>query len=222
MKYFSLLCLLILFQLAAFAQQGYKTDNSSNSKSYTNSHSNEQSGLGKNIISFAPLQVFLTNSDQSKPEAAIQLAFERIFNNELLSVKLPVSITLDNPYVYLTPTIKLYPKRQGTVKYAIGPQFLIGFGKGTYHEYFFDQSTQISTSKTITIDRKQLGFMVNNSLNITLFKSFYVGLDAGLGILYYDNLPGDQYYSSLYNPIFNTNSNLQPAFQFAFAMGYRF
>jgi len=204
------------------AQQGYKTDNSSTSKSHTKNQSYDESGLGKNILSFSPLQVFVTNSDQSQPEAAIHLAFERIFENELLSVKLPVSVSLGNPFVYITPTVKLYPKRQGTVKYAIGPQFLLGFGKGTYHQYIYDQTTQMTTNKTITMDRKQLGFMVNNSLNVTLAKAFYVGLDAGLGILYYDNLPNDQYYNTMYNPILNTNTNLQPTFQFAFAMGYRF
>ena len=121
------------------------------------------------------------------------------------------------------PTLKLYPMKQGVVKYAVGPQLLFGTGDGTYQDYYYDQNSGMSSTKDITVTRRQFGFMVNNSVNFTIAKALYVGLDGSLGIIYYDNLPKDiYYYNQGLTPFSSNNSRINPSFQLNFNMGYRF
>jgi hypothetical protein len=81
----------------------------------------------------------------------------------------------------------------------------------------------MSYARDITVNHRQFGFMINNSVNFTVAKALYIGLDASLGIIYYDNLPKDiYYYNSGLTPFSNNNSNISPSFQLNFNMGYRF
>ncbi len=218
MKYVSLLIALFMFQLSSTAQ-GYRTSNTEKDKKAPK----EAVKYGKNIISFSPVQVVLTDAEQSSPDVAVAFAYERIFNNNLVAFRLPVSLSLTNNYFYVMPTLKLYPMRQGVAKYAVGPQLLFGSGDGTYQDYYQDPVSGMSYTRNITVNRRQFGFLINNSVNFTIAKALYVGLDASLGIIYYDNLPKDIYnYNSGLTPFSSTNSRISPAFQLNFNMGYRF
>ena len=212
MKQIMIMLVVLLAGVSAQAQ-GYHTEsNASGSKSSNTS-------FGKNILSFSPVQLIVTNANQDVPDVGVSLAYERIFNNKMMSFKLPVSFSLNNHYTYIMPMLKLYPAKQGVVKYAVGPQLLIGMGDGTYHSYSQD-SNGVSHFQTNTIKRHQLGFLVNNSINFTLAKAFYIGLDASLGIIYVDNMPRDTFYYTGVMP--TTNNAISPAFQMNFCMGYRF
>jgi hypothetical protein len=207
-----------MFQLSATAQ-GYRTNNIEKEKKAPI----ESLTYGKNIISFSPVQIVLTDVEQSSPDVAVAFAYERIFNNNLVAFRLPVSLSMKNNFFYVMPTLKLYPTQQGIVKYAVGPQLLFGSGDGTYQDYYQDPVSFMTYTKAITINRRQFGFLINNSVNFTIAKAFYVGLDASLGIIYYDNLPKNSYnyFSSNLTQFTTQNSRISSAFQLNFSMGYR-
>jgi len=219
MKYVSLFIAIFMFQLSATAQ-GYRTNNIEREKKAPK----ESPTYGKNIISFSPVQIVLTDVEQSSPDITVAFAYERIFNNNLVAFRLPVSLSMKNNFFYVMPTLKLYPRKQGIVKYAVGPQLLFGSGDGTYQDYYQDPVSGMTKTKNITIHRRQVGFLINNSVNFTIAKAFYVGLDASLGLIYYDNLPKNSYNYFSSNQILYTtqNSRISPAFQLNFSMGYRF
>lgn len=178
---------------------------------------------GKNIISILPMQIVgnggnnTVNETNDGTDINIGLAYERVFKNEHLSVKIPFSFSINNPgYYYIMPTAKLYPTGQGIVKYAIGPQFYIGTGK-IKHTYTIYNSYPYYTShdSVTTVNKSQLGFMINNSLNVTILDNIYMGIDLGLGVFYYDSENKNSNNQSAVNPF-------DPAVQINFSMGYRF
>ena len=172
--------------------------------------------LGKNIIAFSPMRFAAGDLlGDGYGYATVGFSYERVFNNEYLSAKLPIHFTIDRAGVLFMPTIKLYPKKQGIVKYAVGPQFLVAFVNDYYYNYYSSYS-----NARIYDTRRQFGFALNNSLNFTISKHFFLELDASLGILYYDNFKdlqknGQYYYND--SPL-----NLNQSFKAGFAMGYRF
>jgi hypothetical protein len=191
--------------------QGYKK--TTKEKTYT------KTKLGKDILSFSPMQVILTSANQSQPDLTVGLSYERIFDNEYMGVKLPVHASLQENYFYIMPTLKIYPTRQGVVRFAVGPQLLMGVGKGTYQVSHFDQNGMFQYKQLVVATRKQFGFLLNPSLNVTMAEHFYLDVESSLGIMYYDNMPyaNSSYYGSYYS-----NNPVNPAFQFSFAFGYRF
>ena len=219
MKYVSLFIALVLFQLSASAQ-GYRTNNIEKETKAPK----EAPTYGKNIISFSPVQIVFSDVEQSSPDVAVAFTYERIFNNNLVAFRLPVSLSMKNNFFYVMPTLKLYPRKQGIAKYAVGPQLLFGSGDGTYQDYYQDPVSFMTYTKDITMNRRQVGFLINNSVNFTIAKAFYVGVDASLGIIYYDNLPKNSYnyYSSNLTQFTTQNSRISPAFQLNFSMCYRF
>ncbi len=172
--------------------------------------------LGKNIISFSPMRFVVSNlMGDGTGYATVGFSYERVFNNEYISAKMPVNFTIDRTGVVFLPTIKLYPKKQGVVKYAVGPQFLVAVVDDYYYNYYSSNS-----NARIYDTRRQFGFALNNSLNFTVSKHFFLELDASIGLLYYDSfndlkIQGSYYYND--SPL-----NLNQAFNAGFGMGYRF
>lgn len=230
----SLLMVMVLSQ-TIFAQ-GYRVNRTNEKKVNV-----RNLDYGKNIFSFSPVQILLTNMDQSNPDVAVGFSYERIFNNEHIGLKLPFSFRLntdnnnnyygnlnnnDGPYLYFMPTIKLYPLGQGPVKYAVGPQLLFAYGQDSYYSEIYNSTTGQYNTQLMTGDRTQFGFLINNSVNFTVVKNLYIGLDAGLGLVYYDNMPqaSNNYYYSSYYPTntYRRNNSVSPSFQLNFNMGFRF
>lgn len=179
--------------------------------------------LGPNMLSFAPLQVLQTSHYDSSPDVAIGISFERVLDNEVAAIKLPVSFSLKKNYYYIMPVLKLYPMKQGPVKYAIGPQLLVGMGDGQYTDTYVDPLSGMYITQTRTIHRRQLGFLINNSLNFTVARNFYMGMEAALGIIYYDNLPaGISNNTTVFSLSPLGDSKISEAFNLNFCMGFRF
>lgn len=193
--------------------QSYRID-----QTESNKRAPLQSGaLGKNIISFTPMQIMSMNLEDDGPDFTVGLSYERIFNNELISVRLPLSISLTQPnFYYFMPTLKIYPKKQGIVKFAVGPQFLFAYGNDEYVRYV--NSPSGGYSQTVEDVRKQFGFLINNNVNFTFSRNVFLALDYSLGLKYYDNFPAD--FNSL-SP-FGSESNITPVFQLNFNLGVRF
>lgn len=176
--------------------------------------------LGHNIISFTPMGFYANTSPYNSTfNPYIGIQYERIFNSGLLSVAMPINFSIDNLRgVFASPTIKLYPKKQGIAKYAIGPQFIINYFEDEFESYnpTFGYFNQIET-------RRQFGFGINNSLNFTISKHFYIGMDATVGILYYDSFVNgrNDYYKDNYYDI-TPFGNLNQFFKMGCAIGVRF
>ncbi|MBP6334802.1 MAG: hypothetical protein KA444_04955 [Bacteroidia bacterium] len=183
----------------------------------------ETSGYGKNIISFSPIQITAINpiNDERDADVCVNFSYERISENEAFGFKLPVSFSLKDPYYYIMPVLKIYPFKQGVVKYAIGPQFYFGFGE--IERRFSSYNYPYTPDTTINVNKTQVGFMINHSLNFSIMQNFYMGIEASLGINYYDSNKDEDYQlDSYYYPDNYNDSQFYPAFHMGFAMGYRF
>ncbi|MGI9190587.1 MAG: hypothetical protein ACR2IL_00600 [Chitinophagaceae bacterium] len=161
----------------------------------------------KHTLAFHPLHV---NADDF---IGVGFSYERTINNNF-GIKVPMMVSLNQPYVNLGVSAKFYPRKnsQDVVAYAIAPTLYFGKGEDHNREYTWDPLTgqeNILISKT---PRTQIGFLLNHSLNVYVANQVYLGLDGGIGINYYDN-------KAFRN---NPNSNLSFAAQFHMAIGYRF
>ena len=151
------------------------------------SESGSSSTFGRNIISISPMQLLVIKhlDSQDNTDVGVNFAYERISKNEYFGFKLPVTFSLKSPYYYFMPALKIYPFGQGPVKFSFGPQFYVGTGQYDYdyNSYDYPYTTDIHIRK----DRTQVGFLINTSINFTIMQSFYLGLEAGLGINYYES-----------------------------------
>lgn len=121
--------------------------------------------------------------------------------------------------VYLMPGVKFYPTGMGKVKYAVGPNAVIGMGQRTtrydYPVYPYTTSSYYNPGyitympSEVIENRLLLGMMVNNSLNIMATNHLYIGAELGLGFTYYDKVG-------------KYNEGVNFLAQGAFKMGYTF
>lgn len=216
MKKTTPILLLLLISSSLAIAQNYRVNRTEEKKKVKLS----KVSYGKNIISFSPFQFIATDLNE-KVDLGVGFCYERVLNNEHLSVKLPISISLNEPYVYIMPAIKFYPTKQGMIRYAIGPQFLIGTGNHEVVESKYVGNVVYQQTKDVT--RNQFGFLLNHSLNFTFTKSLFMSLEAGIGVKYADSHPTNNYTGFSFFPIFNgTNSNIKESMQFGLQLGYRF
>jgi hypothetical protein len=162
----------------------------------------------KHLIAFHPLHV---NADHF---VGIGFSYERSINNNF-GIKIPMMISLNQPYVNLGVSAKFYPRKKfnDPVSYAIAPTLYAGKGQDRNMIFIgFDPITGQSQMAYDNTPRTQIGFLLNHSLNVNVVQQVYLGLDGGIGINYYDN--------KAYRD--NTNTNLSFAAQFHIAVGYRF
>ena len=163
--------------------------------------------LYKHTVAFHPLHA---NADNF---IGVGFSYERTVNNNF-GIKVPMMVSLNQPYVNLGVSAKFYPRKNNAdpVAYAIAPTLYVGKGQDRNQIYTYDP---ITGQETVTYDntpRTQIGFILNHSLNVYVAQQVYLGLDGGIGINYYDN----KAYRN------NTNNNLSFAAQFHMAIGYRF
>lgn len=182
---------------------------------------------GKNIISFAPIQ--MTNLSP----VGIGIQYERFLDQKgMFSLYLPLAISFyeeysnyyygynrqkDRAYTYLYPGLKIYPGGSSRkVSYSIGASLALGFGRKTvnydyyYYPYYSSYMYPSYPYATGEEDVFQAGFLVNNGLNIQATKAFYLGIEVGIGVMYYTNSSNSYDYSD------------EPMVQGQFKMGYRF
>jgi len=187
-------------------------------------------------IAFSPLQY-------TENGVGVGLSYERALDkNGIVSAYVPAIATFnlkhrdhnyyDNGYyydpyynnnqrpsymVYLMPGVKFYPTGMGKVKYAIGPNAVIGMGQKTtrYNYPMYYTSSYYNPGYTTYVpaerieNRLLLGMMINNSLNIMATKHLYIGAEMGFGFTYYDKVG-------------NYNEGINFLTQGAFKMGYTF
>ena len=193
MRKITFVLILSLFTSSLFAQGDYGSASPNNKKDF-----------GKNIIAFNPVHLIAADF------VGIGFSYERLVNQNL-GIKVPVMIAINNNYFNIGIEAKLYPtKNTGPVKYAIAPTLMAGIGETKSEQYVLDTWGNY-VLKTITEPASQFGFLLNQTLNITISKQFYIGLDGGFGINYYDEKVKN-----------SSNTNLSFAAQLQIGMGYRF
>jgi hypothetical protein len=197
----------LLFLLAcSFAAQAQMSSNGKVKPTY-----------GKTILSFAPIQ--MTNESP----AGVGLSFEHFVDKDnRFSLYLPVAFAFYNDYGYTThdisknrvytyfyPGMKIYPASSNhRVSYSVGPSLGLGIGNQYVQQTIYDPVTGYPSGYRYTEESEfKAGFLVNNGLNIQATPAFYMGLEFGIGIMYY----------STHNNAFD-----EPLVQFQFKMGYRF
>jgi hypothetical protein len=179
--------------------------------------------LGKNILAIAPLQM------SNESPAGLGVHYERVLDkNGIFNLYLPIGFTFfdDQPssytssmappekksrvFTYLYPGLKIYPAGQGhRLSYSVGPSFGLGFG--TKYNLTRGRDSLGSVIQEYKEENVfKAGFMINNGLNLQPTKSFYLGLELGLGVYYSNNESKELY------------TRDEPMVQFNFKMGYRF
>lgn len=162
-----------------------------------------------NIVSIAPIQ-FTENG------VGFGISYEHMLDKDrIVSLNIPFVGSYrvsssdysgryhSDPMYYLMPGLKFYPTgSKGMVKYAIGPSIVAGYGThtddGSFHNILPVQHNQFV-----------LGVMVNNSMNVNLTKTMYMGLEFGLGFSYLHRWDG-------------VEKGMEALVQGGFKMGYKF
>lgn len=170
------------------------------------SGANDSKDFGKNIIAFNPVHLIASDF------VGVGFSYERIVNN-YLGLKVPVMLAINNNYYNVGLEAKLYPtKNNGPVRYAIAPTIMMGIGNSQTTNWQYNPSG-VYVQVTTTTPASHFGFLLNQTLNVTISHKFYIGLDGGLGLNYYDEKAKNN---------LNNNTNLSFLAQLHFGLGYRF
>lgn len=161
---------------------------------------------GSNIIRLSPLTALDVG-------IGFGLSYEKILGKEqVIGIVLPAFLILENKevyntpvypgysetrfnlYAYFTPGIKIYPFGQRKVTYAIGPNLLLAYGGG--NDWQSRTDSFITYLEDVKTTRIRLGMLINNYINFQITPRFNLGVEGGLGILYYDRetISGPMYY----------------------------
>ena len=169
-----------------------------------NSSNAMKKDFGKNILAFNPVHLIASDF------VGVGFSYERLVNN-YVGLKIPVMIAMNNNYYNIGIEAKLYPtKNTGAVKYAIAPAIMLGIGENKYQTYNYVGSSSVPID--VVEKASHFGFLLNQTLNVTITRQFFIGIDGGLGINYYDEKANTD----------NANSNLSFLAQLHIGMGYRF
>ena len=169
-----------------------------------NSSNAMKKDFGKNILAFNPVHLIASDF------VGVGFSYERLVNN-YLGLKIPVMIAMNNNYYNIGIEAKLYPtKNTGAVKYAIAPAIMLGIGENKYQTYNYVGSSSVPID--VVEKASHFGFLLNQTLNVTITRQFFIGIDGGLGINYYDQKANTD----------NANSKLSFLAQLHIGMGYRF
>lgn len=191
MKTFLTTLVLVTFSITMFAQKN-------------------KINYGRNIISFMPVYAITNNN------IGIGGSYE-ILANDYVGIRMPIMAAINTNYMNVGIELKLYPARNnGPAKYAIAPMITYGTGTEKMNDYIWDPNTNQYVYSNKSYDRTHFGFLLNQTFNFTIMQNFFIGMDGGLGINYYDNV-------RMQNQV-NTTNNSDISFlaQFHVMMGVRF
>jgi len=180
---------------------------------------------GDNFLRLVPLRVLDIGG------VGFGAEYERLFGeNKMIGVILPFSMLFEetsqnwnpggssdnlhyNVYYYFCPGLKIYPFGQRKVTYAVGPSLMAGWGSGKEWRWVNTDPNGNGYYTEVDKNKLSLGMIVMNYVNFQITKNFCLGIDAGLGIRYYDREKTDFY---------TDNEGFSPTGQFSLTLGYRF
>jgi hypothetical protein len=191
--------------------------------------------MGNNIFTFTPVSYTVEMLRGSMKDPGFGICYERILDDRgHISIVLPVTLNFtqssdfssdyfSNGYYYsvgvnttgyksymFAPGIKLYPAdNHSKVRYSIGASLFALFGSEPYPYYDNGNFAAIHGDWHYSM----YGFLVTNSVNVTLSKHLYLEVDVNGGLPVADNRRIDQ--TSL-------DGLISPITQFAMKVGARF
>lgn len=130
--------------------------------------------LGRNIISINYLNLLNGN---------LHLGYERISKDGVIGLRYSFNYNIDDvesdilAYLRLWSTgfdLNIYPTGQGKIKYYLGPSFRVGVARGVNYNYFSGRSS--------IEDFNYFSFFFSNGFYAQPTKSFYIGMQGGLGM----------------------------------------
>lgn len=170
---------------------------------------NGPKNYGHNILAFNPLHAIADN------HVGVGISYERLVNN-YVGIKIPVMKSINSNYTNISIEAKLYPARNNrAVTYAIAPSLSFGTGDQVWRENVYDPFSSYYVDSLVKSPRTHFGFLLNQTLNVTIMKQLYIGIDGGLGINYID----DKYDRWNQNRM---STGVTLAAQFHMALGFRF
>lgn len=171
---------------------------------------------GRNIISFMPLHAITDNF------VGIGGSYE-FLANDYIGIRVPVMAAINEDYVNVGIELKMYPGRNnGPAKYAIAPMITYGTGNEVLNDYIWEPSLGQYVYSNKSYSRSHFGFLLNQTFNFTIMQNFFIGMDGGLGINYYDNKIRNTNNNFNNNSNNSNNSNISFIAQFHVMMGVRF
>jgi hypothetical protein len=193
-----------------------------------------KSDLGNNIVTFIP-GAYSWGLMGNMNDPGVGICYERILEkNGHISVVLPVmyNFTSEKDFSYYSvyssssysngksyhsisfiPGVKFYPaSSKQRIRYALGLSIFATFGSEPYSAYIDNYSIS-SYSLQPDWHYSLYGLMISNSLNASVTKNFFLGVDVNAGVPVSDNRREDV------SPIAVVFS---PVLQFALKIGLRF
>lgn len=182
---------------------------------------------GSNVLRVAPISAMDLG-------VGFGISYERILGPEQkVGVILPLYLVLEdkqifdptgtrngaqyNSYFFFNPGVKIYPFGQRKVTYAVGPSLMFAHGGGKEWQTDYEPVINTPIYKEVDIRKTRIGMLVNNYVNFQITRDFNLGLEAGLGMLYYDRERREfSGYTNYYNNGFNVTG------QFSMTFGFRF
>jgi len=180
---------------------------------------------GDNFLRIAPLRILDIGG------VGIGAEYERLLGeNKMIGVVFPVTIVFEetsvnwnfnepndglhyNVYYYFCPGVKIYPFGQRKVTYAVGPSLMAGWGSGKEWKWTNTDPNGNGYYKEVDKSKLSLGMIVMNYVNFQVTKNFSLGIDAGLGMRYYDREK---------TGLSTNNEGFSPTGQFSLTLGFRF
>lgn len=175
----------------------------------------ERSTYGDHLISVHPYVGYAT---PQVSDLGIGLAYEH-FLSDYISAKVPFNVGLVSKLYQTGVGLKLYPAgHDRPVKYAVGPTLLFTRSSDGFEVSKFDSVNNFFFTELIDNPLTQIGFVLTNSLNVTVQQKFYIGAEMAIGLNYLNNYKLNEYEGVR---IF-TNEDPNVLFMFTLAMGFRF
>ena len=194
---------------------------------------------GNNIISIIP-GAYTASVDGTINDVGIGISYERFLDPKChISLCVPVLFSFSsnkdynnsivyngqtsyNSYtsVYFMPGIKFYPaSRKEKVRYSIGASFFTIFGSEPYSVYDNYNNGGGLYPEPGSYNYVMYGFIISNSVNISVTKHMYFAIDLGTGIPISDNRYAQNNSIGLGQ---DGNGIFDPWIQCGLKVGYRF
>jgi hypothetical protein len=175
----------------------------------------ENNGFGKHLITASPFVGYVTPEIS---DLGVGLGYE-YFLNEYISAKIPLNVGLRTSLFQTGVGLKVYPfGHDRPLKYALGPTFLFTHSSDGFEVPKYDTVNMFFFNKEVDNPLTQVGFILTNSLNLTVQKHIYIGAEMGLGLNYVNNYRDN--ITSGTRIVGREEPNV--LFMFTLAMGYRF
>jgi hypothetical protein len=183
---------------------------------FTTVHAQESNTeYGENLLSIRPYVGYATPQIS---DLGIGISYKR-FLNDFMSATVPFTYGLGSNMIQTGVGLKLYPTgHDRTVKYAIGPTLLFSRSSQGFEVFRQDTINNFTFSEEIDNPLTQIGFMLTNSLNVTVQKKIYLGAELGLGLNYLNHYKTRE----VDGVQIVRDGGANVLFMFSLSMGYRF